>query len=910
LIVGTANVLTVDTSLSTAILSVNAVSDINLTINSSLTLGPGVSLDVSTINNSNLTNVRSLTFASGFVASHPSIVWDPAVDTYMNTYVLANSNLVESNVQKFVTYASYAPSYAHLAGALFPPTTGRIAGLSGINEKLTQLATFNWGVGGNAGTVPFQAGQVLASNVLLHKNFTEGYIVPPMIKTVVYEPDLSKHEYSNGYFMTANATAWNHTMVLKKADSSNLHSNIRYPSWSVSKAVGSMVMMALLDKGYLKSLDDKISNYYSNVPTVGNNRLKVYEKDATLSRIAAQDITVRHVLTEAHSLIAKSPLGDGCSVPIRMTSDKKTYDLSDFEIASNVGIAANDYSANLFVLKDIFFAGGAFTFEEPRAFIGPDPSFMWSRAADYVQSWFDDQASNPMYLTAEPGEAGVYSSTTQITTGLIEKIYQKSTGQANTYHQILTELILQPIGLGADDFCQWQTPAQAANTWNDSIGAAQIGSLAGDAFTDGLNGYSKEFADIITRPPLAGPFRDLPYAAGVAGNHMAYLKDGTRNPTVLNVVRSFLFLSNVGAPANFARTVAAQTDYYTDQVNYSNAVSNAIAATYASEVLYPDLSASSLFPANVASLGDFKFYDINLGWNATADTYGKIFSIISNKGYYIKAGQAPVRVLSPGVISAFFDREDGLNEPVWPTIGQTVGTVVGDAEGFFINSTERQSKSVVTAYTRRVPAYDKTGAEIPAALLLEYINRSNVAGSGLANIFSATSYNQLDTLYRTGGAYSNISESIVPIGPGFIAKDVLPKHNVVFTAGAGGIQIIMDQNTGYTWLKVGAAGSEFLPTVYDTSDAPINALLAEKVSDLGAPVFRDNRILDSPLLYSNWVNRNTLVAKPAERFIRTNRLEIYPEGGLAANVVSLTADYLSNLVVSNVSSTTFTVGPA
>jgi hypothetical protein len=62
-------------------------------------------------------------------------------------------------------------------------------------------------------------------------------------------------------------------------------------------------------------------------------------------------------------------------------------------------------------------------------------------------------------------------------------------------------------------------------------------------------------------------------------------------------------------------------------------------------------------------------------------------------------------------------------------------------------------------------------------------------------------------------------------------------------------------------------------------------------------------------LADNWVNRNSVVSKYAQPLLRVNRLEVYPVGGVAANVVSLTTDTLSNLIVSNVSSYMFTVGP-
>jgi CubicO group peptidase (beta-lactamase class C family) len=609
----------------------------------------------------------------------------------MNAHVLTNSNLIESNILKFDTYANIFPTYSHLAGTISGGS--KIKNVPGILDTFAQITTLNWGQGSNVGNSYFQFGNLTTSNLLLHRNFTNGYILPPFLKTAIYEPDLTKHEYSNGYFITANTQNWYSPMVVKKADSSNLNANLRISSWSVSKAFGTMVMMALYDKGYVKSLDDKISNYFSNVPSVGNNRLKVYEKDAIRTRIARQDITVRHILSDTHGLISKSALGDGCSVPIRMTSDKKTYDISDFVIASNVGIAANNYSANLFVYKDVLYAGATFLFKEEKANLGNGLDLL-SRVADFVQTWFDEQASNPMYLTADPGEVGVYSAATQITVGLMEKIYEKATGNSNTFGQIFTELILAPIGLTEDDCSFWQTQKNAANTFMDTFGTTSLGNMTGSAFTEDLNGYAKETADYLTQPPLIGPLRSIPNSLGSTGCSVAYYKDGSRSLPLLETIRAFGAFGALGLTGALIPGSDAQLSAPNGEAFLSNVVAANFGAAGALASFYPDLT------ANVIDDGPLKFYDINSGWSATMDTYAKIFSIISNNGYYIKAGQAPVKVISGSVINAFFKREDGRNETVWPTLGQPIDITISDASGFFSSGTDRPNRNVVTAYGR------------------------------------------------------------------------------------------------------------------------------------------------------------------------------------------------------------------
>ena len=182
-----------------------------------------------------------------------------------------------------------------------------------------------------------------------------------------------------------------------------------------------------------------------------------------------------------------------------------------------------------------------------------------------------------------------------------------------------------------------------------------------------------------------------------------------------------------------------------------------------------------------------------------------------------------------------------------------------------------------------------------------------MAVTGLANIYSADSFTQLENLYKSN--YSNISEAIGPAGNGYIAQEFTGKSGFVTTGGASGIQVFMDQNTGYTMVRVGVAGSDYSPPFVDATNRVFAALITDKVANLPSVSMVDNEILDSPLYFSKWVNRNTLVAKPAEPLLRVNRLEVYPEGGVAANVVSLTTDYLSNLVVSNVNSTILTCGP-
>jgi hypothetical protein len=212
------------------------------------------------------------------------------------------------------------------------------------------------------------------------------------------------------------------------------------------------------------------------------------------------------------------------------------------------------------------------------------------------------------------------------------------------------------------------------------------------------------------------------------------------------------------------------------------------------------------------------------------------------------------------------------------------------------------------AYGRQKGAYNKTGAEIPVALLNEYSSRSNTAVTGLANIFSAVSYNQLENLYKSNINYSNISEAIGSVQPGYLYDEHM-LNDVVSTGGAGGLNIMMNRKTGYTKVTFGPAGTDYWSPAYTAAQSVFHSVCFDKVSDLAPPTFIDNKILDSPLLFNNWVNRNTLVAKPAEPLLRANRIEVYPAGGVAANVVALTTDTLSNLIVSNVNSYMFTVGP-
>lgn len=876
----------------------------NLTINSSLTLGPGVSLAVSTIDNSNLTNVQSLTWATGYAAINPTIAWKPAYDTYLNSNIFADSNLIQSNVQKFVTYGSLQGylSYAHLAGSLTIPGSNKLSGLNGLGETMTQISVLNWGAGANIGNSYFQVGDILPNNIYMHKNFHNGNIIPPAYFSYIYEKGLTSHKFSNGFVLKTNVEATNQVMGVYKVDSSNVTSNVRLNGFSLSKGVGAMVVMCLLDKRYIRSLDDKIANYFSNVPTVGNNRLKVYEKDATRSRIASQDITCRHIFTETSGIIAASPLGDGASVPIRMTSDKKTYDLSDFTIASNVAIAIEANKANLFVPKDCAGAGALFGYLTPKSFL--NDTAVLNTAGDWVQKWFNDTKTQDHFLTCEPGEAGTYSSTSQIATGLIEKIYEKATGQANTYHQILTEFILEPIGLTASDFSFWCDKSQRSNLYIDTFGQSRITGLTGSNFKVGNAPYSNEAADFLTSGPFIGPNRGLP-AANFMESPTALYTDGSRNERALNQIKCAWTLSNIADnPLLFfgpAQADAPSGPYFLTANSYVNT-----AKEYANTFLFPD------FRPAITAGGSLKLFDLGLGWSATPDTWAKIFSIISNNGLYIQNGQPPKRIISSAVIDGILSRDDGVNETKWPLIGQAPTIEVADTEGLYNFSTRRrQMKQVVTAYSRTCGAIDITGAEIPSALLNEYITRSNTAVTGLANIYSADSYNQLANLYNT--TYTNIRE-INTTGAGAArAGDNIPAPiDIVVSGGASGIFVIMDRTFGDTRLVWGAEGGDpdYEIESYNT------AVFADWLGGTNTPnlpvVTRDKaagKIIDSPLLYSNWVNRNTLVAKPAQPLLRANRIELYPEGGVAANVVALSTDTLSNLVVSNVNSTILTCGP-
>lgn len=901
--VGTANLFTVASNLSAANVSMdvgtaNSLTVANITITNSLSIAGAFS--PATVANSNLANIQSLSFVSA-LASRSTIKFPALFDTLANV-VVSNVQIVESNPGKFVTYGSYAPTYSHLAGSAVPPVSSKLDGISGLSETFVQYLTLNIGMG--LPNPEFQVGNVLAANILLHRNFTDGRLLSPAAVVSVAEPDGTIHNFANGYILKSNTVARNHPMRVVPA-LGNVNADSRFHSWSVSKGVGMMVAMCLYDKGYIKSLDDKISNYFSNVPTIGNNRLKVYEKDAVRSKIAAQDITVRHVLAERSGLIASSILGDGCSVPIRMTSDKKTYDISDFAIASNVAVKIAADSANLFIAKDPYLAGGLSFFGEPKAYFNDANVFY--RAADWVQLWFDRQAANDMYLTANPGEVGTYSSTPQITTGLLEKIYQKATGTNKTYHDILDEVILTPIGLTKHDFTFYSNTNQISNVIIDTIGSTQIKGCVGNNFTNGLPAYATEMADYLTRPPLIGPFRALPnYLNQIDGSTLAYFDDGSRPQSMVNAayaVATALILSPtpppIFPPGGYAAYQAALADPTDPAKIAALAVFISGARSAVNSSVYPDLRSA-------VAANPFKFFDINSHWSATKETYLKIFSIISNNGYYIQAGQAPVKIISKNVIDGFFKRQDGENETVWPVIGQPVGVAAADSEGMYQISTRSKYRHAVVTQGRDIVAYNKDGAEIPTSLLSEYIDRSNVAVTGLANIYSKDSFTQLSNLYRD--QWSNISEDSI-YGTGRFNTDDIGELDLIFSEGAGGISIIMNRTHGITSFSWGPSGS----VVFTNAGKAVTSLASELATgDLNTwqmPRLISSNIMNSPLRADEWVNRNTVVAKYAEPLLRANRLELYPVDGVAANVVALTTDTLSNLIVSNVNSYMFTVGP-
>lgn len=877
--VGTANILTVASNLSTANLSLNVGVANSLTIASSLTLGPGATFTIpgsfspATVANSNLVNIGSIEVSQGKDARF-QVAWTEAANAMFSNLML-NSNLVESDPTKFIVWDTYdyANTVPHIGGT-------------------RQLIDTFQGFLAPSPAAPFYMAQALgsntnSSNILIHKHIANGKIVAPYEIVGLYESNVEKsHKFYAGYRMTAGDN-WYEQMKVQKVDSSNITANTRFCSFSVSKGVFALVVAAMVDKNMILSMDDNISNYFSNVPTVSNGRLKILGKDAadtTQIKYATRDITVRHVLTECSGIPAFSPFGDSQSMPVRMTADNVTLDLSDFTIASNVyGFRQNDPFQ--FFTKDISYGGGQGQFQIPQLYIAPGGyaantvAALTNTVSTYVQTWFDDNAYFTMYLDAEPGAYELYQSTTQIGTALIEKIYYKHTGVSKNYHEILTELVLEPLDLTENDFCQYQDPGQLANVHIDVVGPDTLGGFLGsNAATSiaALGGNATGLAGILSAPPVVGPLFQTMWVGGVCtldGYLNAYLKNGSPSPTL----RSTLF--NLSA-------ITANTAGY--DINTSKYLAQAQI-----DKLIPDITGQMSNP---------QFFDYGASWSATMDTYARIFSLVSNNGYY--KGR---RIFGGATLNGLLTRDDGTR-PVNPIlIGAAPFGRTADVEGLYPLNRKIQNKN--TKPLRAAFAININGEELPARMEVPYKAMSNLVVDGLSNLYTPGSFAHLDNFYRTDAWGANVYE--MGTYTQLALSERLPGNEILLTAGAGGITIYMDRTSGYTMVAMNPGGTNVKPAAADLLERMFYEFVESGPSDFANPatLAKQTKILQSPLLYSSVVNRNTLYAKPAEPLLRVNRLEVYPVGGVGANVVSLTTDTLSNLVVSNVSSTVFTVGP-
>lgn len=804
-----------------------------------------------------LLNIPKIEVAQGKDARF-QVAWTEAANV-MFSNLLTNSNLIEANISKFISNVS-AYDRSNI--------TGHQTGFRSLMDSFTGIITN-----------PFSS--MLSANVVIHKDVVNGQIVAPWANFGIYESNVEKsHKYYGGYRVTANTNAWFGRMDVQKVDSSNITANTRYQSWSVAKGVFALTVAAMVDKGIIGSLDDNISNYFSNVPTVANGRLKILGKDANIpsqTKLSTKDITVRHVITESSGIPAFSPFGNGQDIPMRMTSDNLTLDLSDFNIAANIS-AFRATDPFQFVSKDIQYAGAQTLFANPFALIGGKDALN-NTVSTYVQNWFDTNATNTLYLDQAPGDVELYQATTQIGTALIEKIYAKNKGTTKNYHEIVTELILEPIDLTANDFCMWQDKNQAANVQIEMAGPGNLVNFLGSnaaaevaAFGAGATFIGK----LLSSVPVAGPMYLVPTLInGPDGAVNAYYKTGERSPSAQQAIfnffaASYALASGEGPP--FTTSIA---------VGLSNVAT-----------LLPDLT---------GQVSPIQFYDYSTGYTATMDTYARIFSLVSNNGYY--KGR---RVFGAPALNGLLRREDGKQQK-YPLLYAAIGVAqTPDVEGLYPQSIATQSRA--PGKPRRVLGIHVNGDEIPARLTNAVGSMSNTHVNGLANLYLPASYTYLENFFKTDEWGSNVFEKGLSDLP---LTERIAKNDIILTGGAGGLYVYMDRTTGYTMVNANGGGTEVKNYAADLIPRMFFEFVESGPSDFASTtgLTYPTRQLQDPLVSSVLINRNTIYAKPAESLLRVNKLEIYPVGGLASNVVTLTADTYSNLVVSDASGDNVFLGP-
>jgi hypothetical protein len=801
------------------------------------------------------------------------VAWTESANAMFSNLML-NSNLVESDPTKFINWGTY--DYAN--------TVPHLAGVRSLYDQFGKALAPS----------PFLAAALgancVSSNILIHKHIENGQLVAPFEIVGIYESNVEKsHKFYGGYRMTAGNN-WYEQMKVQKVDSSNITANTRFGSFSTGKGVFALVVAAMIEKKMMLSLDDKISNYFSNVPTVSNGRLRILGKDAmdpTQTKYAKGDITIRHVVTECSGIPAFSPFGDNQATSTRMTSDNRTLDLSDLNIAANVGIFRTTDPFQ-FYTKDIQFAGAQGNFLVPQLYIGGATAggaanvlvALTNTVSTYVQNWFDANAANNMYLDSEPGAYEVYQSTTQIGTALIEQIYYKNQGVFKNYQEILTELILEPLDLTVNDFCQYQDPVQVSNIHVDLAGPSLLGNVLGSntlTAVGSLGPSANALVGLISGPPVVGPLFQTMFGGGVTsldGYLNTYLNNGSPSPTLRSTLYNFTALTAYlgGAPLNTAKALAqAQIDK-----------------------LVPDIT---------GQLSDPQFFDYGANFSATMDTYARIFSLVSNNGYY--KGR---RIFSGATLNGLFTRLDGTRaaDPILTGGANAVGRTA-DVEGLYPLNRKTQYK--YTGPLRAAFALNINGEELPAGFANRYREMSNLVVNGLSNLFTPGALAYIDNYYKTDAWGSNVYDMGTYAGITFSEK--LPGNEIIYSAGASGLYIYMDRTSGYTMVAVNPGGTDVKPLASDLLERMFYEFVESGPSDIANPanLAKYTKIFNAPILNAGIVNRNTMYAKPAEPLLRVNRLELYPVDGVAANVVALTTDYASNLIVSNVSSTVFTVGP-
>lgn len=692
---------------------------------------------------------------------------------------------------------------------------------------------------------------------------SDGKYTPMHNHVLIKDARGANHKFADGKQRTGTADVMLSPMPVVDSAPSDLDDKL-VNTFSIAKGLMFILVAIMLDKKILPSLDSKLSSYFDDIPTVASGRLQVYGQDAmsaAAKQKARRDITVRDVLEDASGMLSQfGAFGLNPVAKKRMADANGQLDLIELSNAASIGqaylaavadIPSDDtfnaairgsYAYMLanttpthWVEPDVYTYSGYFGSGGQGVFGKLTPEVLTNTASHYTQSFFTTlagAADSNLYLHSNPGDFAVYNVNPTLPTGVIEKIWEKSTTVANTYHEIVTQLILEPLGLTAGDYKQYLDASDVSNVIVDHYAAGSLplsnvaGYIAGrmaasDFFPKYRNKVNADLEESFVQGGFTGFNADLPLNHGYIRTHYA---NGSVNEFSNIMVQGLSGATFAGA--NAVTTYATVGDYVASGLPFNSTV--------------PDVS------SNVTAAGGIKFFHATSDWHATPKNLVKILSTVSNKGVYTDGNGDEQVLFDPAVFMSLLDpdRKTPTNAYAQPNTGDMVGMYdksIGLGKDYSSIRTGVSSYNITTG--------DAT--EHAVDTITDYKNLA------------------LGTGYNAAGFYSNISETVNPAvtAAPFSSLTAAYKNGrpaesddlVIITAAFNGAIVAMNM-TKNTTSYIGT-NTAALP-LYAIDE--VSALLS-KVNESIVPT-SDQEIFDAPNLSAagcipvglNDINLNTL----------------------------------------------------